>query len=518
MKLLDCTLRDGGYVNSFAFGENTARNIIHNLIEANIEYIEVGFLRNVKKSTETTIFTTTSEVDALLPTEQYNAKIFAMIVFGQYDIDKLPPKSQTKIDGIRVTFKKHEINAALPYIQEIQKKGYIVSANPTVVNSYSDEELLSLVKKINAYHPDIFAIVDTLGVLKRNALLRLFYLINHNLDADIALAFHSHNNLQLSFSNAQALLELHSEREIIIDSSLSGMGRGAGNLCTELLAQYLNDNLGKKYNLLPILVCIDEQISKISLQYSWGYNVPYYLAASMQCHPNYASFLSDKASVSIECISEILAAIPDDKKSNYNEKLVQELYLKYQENEVDDTELVRKLHKEIGTKDVLIMAPGKTIVSEAAKINTYIALHNPFIISINFRPKDIAVDYVFIANSRRFSEQDSLEKVIVTSNIKCNNVLKLNYGSYLNNSDMADNSALMLLKVLSKIGVKKVAFAGMDGFSDNRDNYFALEMINNAKLGEEFDRRNEIMCAMLKKFARQTEINFVTTSLYEGKR
>ena len=345
--------------------------------------------------------------------------------------------------------------------------------------------------------------------------MRLFYLINHNLSSDIVLAFHSHNNLQLSFSNAQAIIDTSSKRELIVDSSIRGMGRGAGNLCTELLLQYLNDNHSKNYNLIPILKIVDEQINKIFAQTPWGYNLPYYLAASLQVHPNYASFLTDKASISVESMNEILSSIPDNKKSNFDEKLIQEQYIKYQENEVDDSSVLDKLKFDIADKKILVLAPGKTIIAEYEKINTYIKQNNPFIISINFRPQDFMVNKVFIGNARRFSEQTDFKNIITTSNIKTNKAPQLNYGSYLNNSDMPDNSALMLLKVLIKIGAKEVVFAGMDGFSSDKDNYFSAEMVNHARLGDEFDKRNDIMHSMFKKLSRQINVKFLTTSLYD---
>lgn len=514
INVLDCTLRDGGYVNNFAFGEDTAKQIVSGLVDSGLEYVEVGFFRNSKSSTETTVFASFSDVEHLLPVTKNNSKYFAMIVYGKFDIDRIPPKSQTKIDGIRVTFKKKEIDEALAYIKQIQDKGYIVSANPTGVHQYSDNDLLSLIGKINKYNPDIFAIVDTLGLLKSDELLRIFYLVNHNLNKDITIAFHSHNNLQLSFSNAQALLASNTKRELIIDASVRGMGRGAGNLCTELLLQYLNDNFDKKYNLIPILKIIDEQIDKIYATNPWGYNVPYYLAASMKCHPNYASFLTDKASISVESMSEILALIPENKKSNYDEKLIQELYLRYQENEINDTHALENLKNNVANREVLIIAPGKSINLYKDKILSYIKEKKPYVISINFRPEAFEADNVFISNARRFSEQTSFENVLVTSNIKAENVITFNYGSYLNNSEMADNSCLMLLKILIKAGIKNVVFAGMDGFSNGNDNYFDSSMVNNAKLGE-FDKRNEVMQKMLQSLVKSINMTFLTPSLYE---
>lgn len=83
-------------------------------------------------------------------------------------------------------------------------------------------------------------------------LTRLFYLVEHNLNENIKIGFHSHNNMQLAYSNAQSLVDLHSDRELIIDASVYGMGRGAGNLNTELFVQYLNDNADGNYDIKPL--------------------------------------------------------------------------------------------------------------------------------------------------------------------------------------------------------------------------------------------------------------------------
>ena len=216
----------------------------------------------------------------------------------------------------------------------------------------------------------------------------------------------------------------------------------------------------------------------------------------------------------MESMSEILALIPENKKSNYDEKLIQELYLRYQENEINDTHALENLKNNISNREVLIIAPGKSINLYKDKILSYIKEKKPYVISINFRPEAFDVDNVFISNARRFSEQSSLENLLVTSNIKAENVITFNYGSYLNNSEMADNSCLMLLKILIKAGIKNVVFAGMDGFSNGNDNYFNASMINNAKLGE-FDKRNEVMYKMLQSLEKSINMMFLTPSLYE---
>lgn len=515
IKALDCTLRDGGYVNLWNFGAENISKIVNNLTESRVEFIELGFLKPCQYDINKTLFNSVDDFDKFIPQSRSGKTLYlGMITFGQYDLSLIPERKNTNVDGFRIIFKKPQWKEALEYCKKVKKKGYKIFINPMHTYNYSDRELLDLVDGINEVMPYGMSIVDTMGIMKSQQLLHIFSLIDSNLNSKIGICFHSHNNLQLSFSNAQALLASNTKRELIIDASVRGMGRGAGNLCTELLLQYLNDNFDKKYNLIPILKIIDEQIDKIYATNPWGYNVPYYLAASMKCHPNYASFLTDKASISVESMSEILALIPENKKSNYDEKLIQELYLRYQENEINDTHALENLKNNISNREVLIIAPGKSINLYKEKILSYIKEKKPYVISINFRPEAFDVDNVFISNARRFSEQKSFENVLVTSNIKAENVITFNYGSYLNNSEMADNSALMLLKILIKAGIKNVVFAGMDGFSNGNDNYFDSSMVNNAKLGE-FDKRNEVMHKMLQSLAKSINMTFLTPSLYE---
>ncbi|MDD6056271.1 MAG: aldolase catalytic domain-containing protein [Helicobacteraceae bacterium] len=512
IEILDCTLRDGGYVNDFNFREDSIKIIISELVKSRVDYIEVGFLQNTKKPYQNTIFTSIDEIKPLLPKDLSGVRIFAMVVYGKFDISKLPHKSECMLDGIRITFKKEETKEALNYIKAVQKLGYKVSVNPTGINQYSDLELLELINLVNKYELDLFAIVDTLGLLVAKDVLRLFYLLNHNLNKNITICYHSHNNLQLSFSNAIALIAEKQKRNLIIDASVRGMGRGAGNLNTELLMQYINDYIGIKYDVVPILKIIDEQINAIFNKTPWGYSVPYYLAAALSVHPNYASFLIDKNTIPMQNIREILSLIPQEKRQNYDENLIQNLYLEYQNRQVDDTKTLEILKTKMQNKPVLLLGPGRSIITKKEAIREYILKEKPYVVSINFSPKDIKVDNVFISNARRFLQQNLQEGVIITSNIDAKLPLKLNYASYLNDGILADNALLMFLKVLVKVGIKQVALAGMDGFNDLQKDYFYNEKIGNYNK-KSFDLHNKAMQEALAKSS--LNISFITESLYK---
>lgn len=323
IKLLDCTLRDGGYVNNWEFGRENIRQIIKNLVSAKLDYIECGFLKNTIYNSDYSLFDSFSDLFEFLP-EKSDSVYTLMVNFGEIRIEKIPQCEADNI-GIRVAFKKENFNEAIEFCRQIKEKGYKLFINPQQTIIYNTSEILNLIEKVNEIKPYAFTIVDTSGSMKKQDVLSLFYMAEKHLNKNINLGFHSHNNLKLSFSNAQALMEQYTERTLIIDTTVFGMGRGAGNICSEHMTKYLNDNYGGEYNLLPILKTIDEQINPIFRKTPWGYSVPYYLAALNYCHPNYAKFLIEKKSVSVDVINDILQRIPQDKKSTYDEKFISKM-------------------------------------------------------------------------------------------------------------------------------------------------------------------------------------------------
>ena len=243
-----------------------------------------------------------------------------MVNYGEYSLENFK-KCETPNLKIRVAFKKHNQTEALEYIKELKSLGWGVFANPMSTNTYSDKELLNLIKKINEISPFCLSIVDTLGNMYEAEVLEIIGFIDKYLNPDTAIGFHPHNSLQLSFSNTEAVLKANIKHNLIIDSCLYGMGRGAGNLCTELIAKYLNDNLKGDYNLIPLLKIIDKNIKPIHEKKPWGYSTPYFIAAIHSCHPNYASYLINLG-LSDEEIDRFMRRIPQEKKSVFDKEFI----------------------------------------------------------------------------------------------------------------------------------------------------------------------------------------------------
>ncbi len=518
-KILDCTLRDGGYCNEWKFGKQNTKRIISGLVDAGIDIIECGFITNrVTYNEDITKYTNFAEVSAMLP-EKRDGKLFVcMINYGEYDLADIPECSETGLDGLRIAFHKDDMIPALEYCREVRKKGYKVFIQAMVSLNYSDEEFLDLIRRAGDVQPYAFYIVDSFGVMKQKDLTRLFYVVENNLKKGVAIGFHSHNNMQLSFSNAQSLTEIRTARDIIIDSSIYGMGRGAGNLNTELFVEHLNDNIGTAYNLRPLLALIDEILRPFYQQNYWGYSLPNYLSAKHNSHPNYAGYLDSKKTLTVENMDEIFSMMDNAKKANYDKEYIEELYLKYMAAGDANEQHLSEIKERISGKDVLIIAPGSSSNTEKEKILARAAIDNVITISVNFDYSHFDTDFIFVSNLRRFRElsNDKHEKCIITSNISSVDVyLQTKYKDLLNDIEaVRDNAALMLIKYLISLGVKRIFIAGMDGYSSDPTQNFADEKMNFFTKKASFQAMNEGMSTVLREYNGQIDIEFVTTSKY----
>lgn len=523
IQILDCTLRDGGYINDWKFGRKTIVSILDKLDNAGIDIIECGFLTRMVQDTDCSLFGSAAEVEAVLPKRARSSMFVAMIAIGEKELHpyELTPYDGKGLEGIRLTFHQHEIAQAIGWAHILMDKGYKVFMQPVGTVFYTDIELLQLVERMNRLHPYAFYIVDTLGSMYRNDVTHRFHLINENMEAGIHLGFHGHNNLQLAFSNAQVLGKIQTKRTLILDSSVYGMGRGAGNLPTELITQYINKNIASKYDVSAVMDVYDEHIAAIRREHEWGYTVPYHIAASHVCHPNYAAYLINRQTLTMKDIEKIIQSIPEDYKVLYDRRLIERLYTQFQSKAIDDSEAVRELSDWIAGRKVLLLAPGKTLTTAFETIRDFAERENLFILSINFLDARFGMDACFVSNHKRVDsilrERLSMPQVrmILTSNITVEDggCLYVDYDRYTNEDDLVgDNAGLMLLKLLQRCGARQVYLAGFDGFH-HKHNYYTEELQSSA--GEELQERQGRIRCQLQQLGQDMEIVFLTPSVYE---
>lgn len=167
IKILDCTLRDGGYVNNWNFSDKDTKRTIKKLLKSNIEIIECGFLdQNNGKESDFTRFKSYEVLENLVSdlTLNENQLLVAMVEFGKYDLTTLPNITKnSKVTGIRFSFRRSDYKVAIKQVEVLKEKGYKIFIQPITTESYSNEELEDIIQIVNSLNPYAFYIVDTAG-------------------------------------------------------------------------------------------------------------------------------------------------------------------------------------------------------------------------------------------------------------------------------------------------------------------------------------------------------------------
>ena len=528
-ELLDCTLRDGGYVNDWEFGHEQIVEIFERLVSSGVDYIEIGFLdeRRAFDLNRTIMPDTASASKIFAGVDKGSSLVLAMIDYGTCGIAHLQPAEESFVDGIRVIFKEHLLYEALDFCRKVQDLGYLVFAQMVSVTTYTDQKLEEYATAVNRVHPYATSMVDTYGLLDDEQLMHIFGILDQYVDSDIRIGFHAHNNFQLGFANAKSFLASSSERRLLADGTIYGMGKSAGNAPLELLMMYMNAHCGSSYDIMQVLETIDTTIYDIYRKQSWGYNMFFYIASMTHCHPNYVSYLMNKKTLSVKQIVDILRSLPADKQLMYDAKLAEDRYVAYQNIDCDDTADIVRLRAQLTGRDVLLVGPGNNIHRQKARVLNYIEEHEPLVIAVNYAPAHIKADYIFLTKTKRYKNlrsdmNDGVNRdaeIIATSNVtkvRSDFSYVLRYGALIDlQTEIIDNSLVMLLKAMIRIGVPSIALAGFDGYSKRRDNYFDISR-EYSFVKEKADYLNTYVRSCLYNLRKDLSVTFVTRSRYEA--
>lgn len=528
--LLDCTLRDGAYLLNKKFGDNIIRGIINGLIKSRVDCIEIGFFQDEGFGEGKTVFFNSADAKRFVPKNKNNVIFTVLADCSRYSIDNLDECDGTSIDGVRECFFKAERFNAMENCKRIREKGYKCFVQPVDILGYSDIELIELLNMVNEVEPYCFSIVDTFGSMYQEDLRRVFEMINHNLIPTCKVGFHSHNNMQMSNALSQEFVRMtYGKREIVVDGTISGMGRGAGNTPTELIAQYMVSQLGYSYDMDAILDIIDDFMDGIKSRCSWGYTTQFFVAGCYSAHVNNIAYLAKKNSIRSKDIRFILNKIGTVSRKRYDYSLLEKTYLEYLESDIDDSGALQKLRFELSGRDVLILVPGGSVLSEQERITTFIDAANPVVIGVNFIHENLPSDYIYMSNSRRYNywkatDEYNSKKKIIASNLKKTSDSSNEYIISVNKLikcgwDHIDNSTLMLLRLIDMIDVKSINIAGFDGYEygENKRNYASpyLELSNVRDNPGELNNEIESMLKDYKQTRKgKAEITFVTDSRF----
>ena len=533
IRLLDCTLRDGARIIDGKFTDYEIGAIAKRLTDANIDFVEMGFIRDPKNVTykgDSIFFTDPTQIEKFIPERKQNAVYLAFIDYGMYNFDLLPPNNGKSVNGLRVGFTKKDYlnhwDDVVRCFNIVKEKGYKLLIQGVNSLNYTDSEFISLLGKVNDIKPYAFGIVDTYGAMCLDDVQRLYSLVDHNLDPDISIDIHTHNNCQMAFALVQEVIGLcRGNRILIIDATLEGVGKCAGNLNLELIAEFLNTKRQYNYDFDLILDTIDEFLFRVKQECSWGYSIPAFMGSIYMSHPNNIIFLTSKFRLTNKDIKNIISMIDVDKRQRYDYDNIEKLYLQYSASCVDDSSIIDELAIEIADSPVLVIAPGNSLHKYRNKVVDYINRVKPYVISVNFQ-YDSKVDCVFFGNKKRYDfYRDSItcKNVVVSSNIKASKQDRIvNYNSIIDRRyKYFDNSTIMLLNLLRRIKVKKIILAGFDGYSKElKNNYFDPTFSNDRHI-DEFDNYNSEIGIMLGNYIKEvsdtTIVRLLTPSYYVEK-
>ncbi|MDA0658875.1 MAG: aldolase catalytic domain-containing protein [Planctomycetota bacterium] len=291
LKVLDCTIRDGGLINNHLFTDEVVRAVYDTCVAAGVDYMEVGYKNSPKifPKGEYGAWRHTEEKDLERLFSDHDAdkrglKLCAMADAGKSDFkEQIVPRDQSKLDMIRVAFYAHQVSEAVEMINFCDSLGYETMANLMAVSIVDDIEIDTVLSAIAKTPAQVMVIVDSFGHLYREQVEILYKKYAGALEGtgkDIGI--HAHNNQQLAFANTIEAIILGSNR---VDATMGGLGRGAGNCPMELLLGFLRN---PKFKLRPVLELLQKHIEPLRPTVKWGPLIPYNITGQLNLHPRSA--------------------------------------------------------------------------------------------------------------------------------------------------------------------------------------------------------------------------------------
>jgi 4-hydroxy 2-oxovalerate aldolase len=288
LEVMDCTIRDGGLMNSSRFEDKIVRAVYDACGDANIDYMEIGY-KNSKEIYSVDKFGAwrfcdEDDVNRIIGDKKRNVKIAVMADAEKCDYKTdIVEKSQSPIDVIRVATYIHQIPLALDMIKDATDKGYETTVNLMAVSTVREAELDEGLEMLADSDVGTIYLVDSFGSLYCE---QVRYMMNKYIKiagmAGKRIGIHAHNNLQLAFANT---VEAINSGANLVDGTLAGLGRGAGNCPLEMLVGFLHN---PKYRMRPLLECVEKHIEPLRKELGWGFDYPYMMTGFLNNHPRSA--------------------------------------------------------------------------------------------------------------------------------------------------------------------------------------------------------------------------------------
>lgn len=397
LSVLDCTLRDGGYYCDWDFDDDMVRRYLDGIVASGIRLVEMGF-----RSRSSRGFAGKYKFcpDALIADCLPDGMRVAVMIDGKDFVQKgkeiaedrlldlFAPKPESRVDIVRITATEAIVPGVAEIARVLRHLGYTVSVNLMQASVLTDAAIGAVAGALDDSPVDILYIADSFGGLTPSRTSRLFALHMKNFSRD--LGFHGHDNLGLALANSIAAVD---SGATLVDCSLLGMGRGAGNLRTEQLLLYLRFQLQRTdLDVAPLFEIVSTDFAKLQDRYGWGASLPYMLSAVYDLHPTYAQKLLQGGRYSSMEVIRTLEAL--HRKGAGTGFRSEELALALQDRFAELASPCRvvdlpgyrsglPIGQAAPSRPVLLLASGPSIRRHAAAINDFIRRRNPIVIECN---------------------------------------------------------------------------------------------------------------------------------------
>lgn len=285
IKVIDCTVRDGGLMNKWQFDDSFVCKVYTALTEAGIDYMEIGYLSSESAFSRDEVgpwkFCAEPDVQRIIGDSEKKIKLSAMADIGRIDYDDIPQKSDSSLDMIRVACYAHQVDAGIDLAHHCMGKGYETTINLMAVSTVGLRELDEALEDLSKSSVPIVYVVDSFGAFYSEDIEMLAKKYMERLPGK-TIGIHCHNNQQLAFANTISAIISGIN---YLDASLYGIGRGAGNCCLELLISFLKN---PKFKVRPLIDAIEAEILPWQEKIDWGYYIPYMVTGVLNQHPRSA--------------------------------------------------------------------------------------------------------------------------------------------------------------------------------------------------------------------------------------
>lgn len=282
IKVLDCTVRDGGLINKWQFSDDFVRKVFLALSEAGVDYMEIGYKSSEKYFSRDENgawkFCTDDDLKRIVGGFDNKMKLSAMADIGRIDTEDIIPQKDSALDMIRVACYVKEIDKGISLAHQCIDKGYETTINLMAVSKVLERDLDEALNDLSKSSVPVVYIVDSFGAMYSE---QIHFLVKKYFAAlpGKELGIHAHNNQQLAFANTIEAIIAGVNR---IDATLYGMGRGAGNCPLELLLSFLKN---PKFDIRPVIEIIQEIFIPLKAEMEWGYHIPYMITGILNEHP-----------------------------------------------------------------------------------------------------------------------------------------------------------------------------------------------------------------------------------------